>query len=571
MIKTRKKLAITALAVVMIIVTVFVIARSLWLSFAVSGTSPSGNVTINGGKYLFEGTENDLLYGDIAKYLGPTKDSATSVTIPDTIKVKGYTYSVTKIDDAALSFCTKLKKLAIGKNVSYIGKGAFRGCKNLKNIIIKTPGISSKSIKKDAFTGINKKAVITVPEIKVTDYGKLFKTKGLNGKNQKVKGKRMECDVIPEQIFDSSHPLSNPVYMEFRTGGYFHTKTGEYTPDYWDEEDTTHLYEWEKNTMKYLAGNTVHFALQFEMNSEIHGIYSQRPMYSYVVMCNKCNMRFSTDKKLGEHVDYTHCPMGGYTCSAGYSEAFIEDYWTPDASPCKVELCIALPKGLSYQDGSLKLRHYSIRGTKYQYKISSDAYNTEISDNNIIITIDNLKTKSLLLERGNPTFEFIFDAKVENTASVTNTAKASLHYSYKGAEKTVEFPDVSVHTATMNLTAVDSDGKNLNGGFTLYREKTKYDNAGKGVSKYYKFASGTTGDTPLTFSGLGVGEYKLVYTTGLKQYASYNTVKFRVEAETDKTGIKSLKVVNTSDNPLFSCETDAKTGTINATYIGIIE
>jgi len=175
------------------------------------------------------------------------------------------------------------------------------------------------------------------------------------------------------------------------------------------------------------------------------------------------------------------------------------------------------------------------------------------------------------LDKEHPQFEVLFNAEVGSTVSSTETATASLSYSYKGAEKTVDFPDVSVHTAKLELTSTDENGKTLNGGFALYRCKTKYDNNGRGTPKYYKFAEGTTGDMPLVFNGLGKGKYKLKYTTGLKKYASYNSVTFTIDAETDSTGIKSLKVINTSDNPFFSCTTDPETGTIHAAFVGITE
>ncbi len=69
--------------------------------------------------------------------------------------------------------CKKLKKITIGAGVTTIGKKAFAGCKNIKNIIVKSKSL--KKIGKNAFKGINKMAKIKVPKNKLKVYKKLFK------------------------------------------------------------------------------------------------------------------------------------------------------------------------------------------------------------------------------------------------------------------------------------------------------------------------------------------------------------------------------------------------------------
>ena len=64
----------------------------------------------------------------------------------------------------------------IGKNIINIGKQAFYGCKNLKKIVIKVTKL--KSIGKQAFKGIYKKATIYVPRKNYTKYKKMLKNKG---------------------------------------------------------------------------------------------------------------------------------------------------------------------------------------------------------------------------------------------------------------------------------------------------------------------------------------------------------------------------------------------------------
>ena len=89
-----------------------------------------------------------------------TDKKAKKLTIPATVKVKGVTYKVTAISDKAFKGNKKLTTVTIGSNVTKIGKEAFSGCKNLKKITV-TAG-KLKTIGKNAFKGINKKATITV-------------------------------------------------------------------------------------------------------------------------------------------------------------------------------------------------------------------------------------------------------------------------------------------------------------------------------------------------------------------------------------------------------------------------
>ena len=89
-----------------------------------------------------------------------TDKKAKKLTIPATVKVNGVTYKVTAIADKAFKGNKKLTTVTIGSNVTKIGKEAFSGCKNLKKITV-TAG-KLKTISKNAFKGINKKATITV-------------------------------------------------------------------------------------------------------------------------------------------------------------------------------------------------------------------------------------------------------------------------------------------------------------------------------------------------------------------------------------------------------------------------
>ncbi len=143
-------------------------------------------------------------------YIKPKSSRKTKVTVPSTVKISGYTYKVTGIASNAFAGNKKLTKVTIGKNVTSIGKSAFKKCtklkyvtikstslktigsnafygdKNLKTIIIKSKKLTSKSIGKNAFKGTNKKLVIKVPKSKVKSYKKFLTKKG----NTKVRVKK---------------------------------------------------------------------------------------------------------------------------------------------------------------------------------------------------------------------------------------------------------------------------------------------------------------------------------------------------------------------------------------------
>ena len=91
------------------------------------------------------------------KVTGPTKKSIRSVTIPATVKYKGTTYKVTSI-----------------------GSKAFYNCKKLKTVTIKSKKL--KSVGKNAFKGIYKKAKVTVPKSNYKAYRKLLKKAGFSSK-----------------------------------------------------------------------------------------------------------------------------------------------------------------------------------------------------------------------------------------------------------------------------------------------------------------------------------------------------------------------------------------------------
>lgn len=93
------------------------------------------------------------------KYKEPIRKNEKSVTVPATVKVVGVTYKVTGISD-----------------------NAFKGCKKLKTLTIKSTRLTKKTVSKNAFKGVTKKTTIKVPKKKLASYKKLFKSKGLSSK-----------------------------------------------------------------------------------------------------------------------------------------------------------------------------------------------------------------------------------------------------------------------------------------------------------------------------------------------------------------------------------------------------
>jgi len=141
-------------------------------------------VTIKNIKYMVTSDDDTKA----ARFMGVKKKNK-SVTIPSAIKIQGDYYKVKSIANGACKGNKKLQKLVIGNNVRKIGKNAFKNCRNLKNIKIKTKYLNQGKVKKDAFKGINKNAAVQVPEGKVKSYKKLIKAKGAGKKVQVKKAK----------------------------------------------------------------------------------------------------------------------------------------------------------------------------------------------------------------------------------------------------------------------------------------------------------------------------------------------------------------------------------------------
>ena len=73
-----------------------------------------------------------------------------------------------------------MKTLTIGKNVSKIEKDAFKGCKALEKLIVKTKLLTEKNVANKVFKPIPAACKVTVPKKTGKLYTGLFTAKGLS-------------------------------------------------------------------------------------------------------------------------------------------------------------------------------------------------------------------------------------------------------------------------------------------------------------------------------------------------------------------------------------------------------
>lgn len=103
----------------------------------------------------------------------------SQIVIPDTVTWNGVKYQVVSISANAFKNNTKLKKISIGQNVKKIGTKAFYGCKNVKQLSIKSKQFTDKRIGKDAFAKMGRGMKVRIPKEKYTYYKKLLVKKGI--------------------------------------------------------------------------------------------------------------------------------------------------------------------------------------------------------------------------------------------------------------------------------------------------------------------------------------------------------------------------------------------------------
>ena len=436
MIKSRKKTIIISVAICMLLISGMVLSRLLGVSFAENNVGQGDTVKVGNGKYKIISE-----YDSFAQYVGPTKRSVKTVTIPDTIKTGGKTYKVVSIGDSACnSNCGSLKKLTIGRNVICIGARAFRFCEKLKSVTIKTTHLTEENVKQLSFYDLNKKVTITVPEQKLEEYKKILKSKnvGLTGKNQKVKGKKME--ELYDAVFDLNSAVPDPeVKMGINTVYELRLKQT-------------------KETNEYSVGDTIPVAMKIRMDQKIY--YRWQPYMAdsgFYMTCGKCGRMFKADKGLSNthatldnHTyvpmnDKVNCVTSNWIFGYEYPESFVAWRQVHSQNPCSAVVNITLPDGLDYKEGSEGVFASFILPIEDFYgdpprKVKHELYQTEVNGKEITITINDLRT----FTRAYDNLYIELETEMNDSVADSNVIEASLVYNYGDGDKSVDFNDVTV-------------------------------------------------------------------------------------------------------------------------------
>lgn len=436
MIKTKKKTIMIAVALCMLLVSGLVLSKLLGVSFAGSNVGQGDTVKVGNGKYKIISE-----YDSFAQYIAPTKNSVKTVTIPDTINAGGKTYKVVSIGDYALNDSGRtLKKVTIGRNVICIGKMAFRYAGKLKTMTIKTTHLTKENVKLASFHALNKKVTIIVPEQKLEDYTKILKSKdvGLTGKNQKIKGKKME--ELYDAVFDLNSAVPDPeVKMGINTAYELRLKQT-------------------KETNEYSVGDTIPVAMKIRMDQRIY--YRWQPYMAdngTYMICGKCGRMFKPDKGLSNanttlenHTylpmnDNINCVLSNWVFGYKYPESFVAWRQIYDQNPCSAVIKITLPDGLDYKEGSEGVFVSFILPIEDFYgdpplRVKEKLYHTEVNGREMIITINDLKVFTLAYDN----IYIEFETKMNENASDSNTIEASLVYNHTDGDKSVDFNEVTV-------------------------------------------------------------------------------------------------------------------------------
>lgn len=541
--KTKKITIVTAMAICMVSAAVLIAIKLLGVSFAKDDIKDGDK--IKSGNAMYEVINHNNL---LVEYMHPIKKTAT-VSIPDVIKAKGETLKVASIKYDAFKGNKKVKKITIGSRVVYIGEKAFYGCKNLKDITISALNLNADGIQTKAFQGINSKAIIKVPEQRLSEYKKMLKAKGVTGKNQQIKGVKMEEEEVPKVTFGPDHPLPEPEEAICSIGNIAKAAAKKF--------DKAKVSE----TVKYAMDDSIPFSGRVQMHPELYGTCGERQAYGIWIYCPVCSRYFNDYAEFSIHgsMSVSQCSTNTRNLFPEQKEAYTETYWIPDNDPCKTVFHFTLPSGLSYQEDSIKL----IRSKDIE--LDSSAYNVEIFGQELIVTIDDIKVMpyfSYSFETSDyGAFRYpisiLFNAKMNDNITITNTVSASVSYEYKGMEKTIELGGLHVYAASLQLNAINGSK------FTLYKQKTVYNSANIGTPQYFEIAEAVSINGMLSFKGIGEGKYKLVQTEVPAGYEKMDSLIFNVSMEGKNGSLTSLSVKDKTGKKL-PWDVNSKTGVISA-------
>lgn len=116
------------------------------------------NVTVGNNELAFKVTDNNSMEVEVSA--ANEGEVSGTLSIPKTVEIDGYTYSVTSIGNEAFWTCHSLKSVTIGNSVRNIGEGAFRDCSGLTSVIIPN---SVTGIGNYAFDGCNSLTSVNLP------------------------------------------------------------------------------------------------------------------------------------------------------------------------------------------------------------------------------------------------------------------------------------------------------------------------------------------------------------------------------------------------------------------------
>lgn len=495
--KTKKVTIVTAMTICMVSVAVLIAIKLLGVSFVKNDIKLGDEVKFGNAIYEFDDSEH--LY---ASYIRPIKNTAT-VSIPDTIKVKGVTLKVTGIQYDAFKGNKKIKKVTIGSKMVFIGEEAFCGCKNLKEITINALNLNADGIQPKAFKGINSKAVIKVPEQRLGEYKKMLKAKGVTGRKQKVIGMKVE-EEVPRVTFEPDHPLPEPEEAICSISNIAKVAIQNLNKSKVSD------------SVKYVTGDSIPVSAKICFTPEIYGMFNERESYGRWERCFGCYRKFCSDESYALHL----CMSDNNNCGTHHEflagkAGYTETYWVPDDDPCKLVFHATLPDGLSYQEGSKKV----------------------------------IRSK---------------DAEMNGAVAAANTMPVSVSYNYKGLEKTINLGELNVYATSLQIKNTDASGNTVDGSkFTLYKQKMVYNSAGLGAPQYFKVAEAVSINGMLSFKGIGEGKYKLVQTEVPAGYEKMDSMVFDISMTGKDGRITALSVKDRSGKKL-PWETDAETGVISA-------
>ena len=222
----------------------------------------------------------------------------------------------------------------------------------------------------------------------------------------------------------------------------------------------------------------------------------------------------------------------------------------------------SMTDGLTYDEGSLKVFVGDTEIPAENYTVASDD-----GMKSFTVTINDAKVEPFNAVAGTEV-SVKYSATLNDGAVFRNVNNAYLEYSNnpngEGTGTTIS-DDVTAFTFELNIDKVDKDGNELAGaGFTLYK---------KAEDGYVQFGNEITGGTNFSFSGLAVGDYKLVESTTPDGYNTMADLEFSVVADSMEdadgnayvTGLKIVAQGGTLDSDMIEgWIADTDTGMLSA-------